>query len=185
MTKREKQIELQEKERKYIEECNTKYECLRYRESPDYYNNVKNILIELSAGTNSRFKHIAVDAMMERVRRCNPKTRINYGAYSIFVALESSYFRTIKVLEAQIENLKKQKLPISNLELCRRNKNMTQQELSDASDVSIRCIRAYEQRVKNINHAQAITIIRLAKVLGCEMQDLLEDEFIRLYDNEG
>jgi len=32
----------------------------------------------------------------------------------------------------------------------------------------------YEQRNKDINKAQAITVLKLARTLGCEVEDLIE-----------
>ncbi len=42
------------------------------------------------------------------------------------------------------------------------------------SGVSLRSIQMYEQRQKDINKAQSDSIYRLAKSLGCTMEDLLE-----------
>jgi len=51
---------------------------------------------------------------------------------------------------------------------------MTQNELAAASGASLRMIQLYEQRKQDINKAQAITLARLAHVLGCAAEDLLE-----------
>jgi DNA-binding Xre family transcriptional regulator len=32
----------------------------------------------------------------------------------------------------------------------------------------------YEQRNKDINKAQAVSLVKIARVLGCEVEDLLE-----------
>lgn len=50
----------------------------------------------------------------------------------------------------------------------------TQAELARRSNVSLRSIQMYEQRNKDINKASAETVLSLAKVLGCTMEDLLE-----------
>ena len=50
----------------------------------------------------------------------------------------------------------------------------TQAELAKRSNVSLRSIQMYEQRNKDINKASAETVLSLAKVLGCTMEDLLE-----------
>ena len=50
----------------------------------------------------------------------------------------------------------------------------TQAELARRSNVSLRSIQMYEQRNKDINKASAATVLSLAKVLGCTMEDLLE-----------
>ena len=51
---------------------------------------------------------------------------------------------------------------------------LTQAQLSNRSGVSLRSIQMYEQRNKDINKAQAITLQRLVRVLGCEMADIME-----------
>ena len=56
----------------------------------------------------------------------------------------------------------------------RRNTGMTQKELSLSSGVSVRTIQQYEQRQKDINKAQAETLLRLSRSLFCNMEDLLE-----------
>ena len=61
-----------------------------------------------------------------------------------------------------------------NLKRVRTAYGLTQAELSKRSGVSLRSIQMYEQRNKNINKASADTIYRLAKVLGCTMEDLIE-----------
>ncbi len=50
----------------------------------------------------------------------------------------------------------------------------TQAELAERSGVGLRSIQMYEQRNKDINKANADTLYRLAKVLGCAMEDLIE-----------
>lgn len=52
---------------------------------------------------------------------------------------------------------------------------MTQRELSEKSGVNVRMIQHYEQGAKNINKANAVTILFLAKALECDPKDLLED----------
>ncbi len=50
----------------------------------------------------------------------------------------------------------------------------TQAELAKKSCVSLRSIQMYEQRKKDINKASVETIFRLAKSLGCTVEDLIE-----------
>ena len=61
-----------------------------------------------------------------------------------------------------------------NLRRIRTAYGLTQAELARRSGVSLRSIQMYEQRNKNINKASADTMYRLAKVLGCTMEDLIE-----------
>lgn len=62
----------------------------------------------------------------------------------------------------------------TNLKCIRMAYGLTQAELAKRSGVSLRSIQMYEQRNKNINKASAETVYRLAKVLGCTMEDLIE-----------
>lgn len=62
----------------------------------------------------------------------------------------------------------------TNLKRIRTVYGLTQAELAERSGVSLRSIQMYEQRNKNINKASADTIYRLARVLGCIMEDLIE-----------
>ena len=62
----------------------------------------------------------------------------------------------------------------TNLKRIRTAYGFTQVELAERSGVSLRSIQMYEQRNKNINKASADTMYRLAKALGCTMEDLNE-----------
>lgn len=53
---------------------------------------------------------------------------------------------------------------------------MTQAQLSRESGVSLRSVQQYEQRKKDVNRAQARSLLALAKALGCRMEDLMEPE---------
>ncbi len=48
---------------------------------------------------------------------------------------------------------------------------LSQRELAD---ISIRTIKQYEERKKNINKAQAEYLVIIAKALCCELDDLIE-----------
>jgi len=61
-----------------------------------------------------------------------------------------------------------------NLKKIRRAARMSQRDLAEASGVSLRMIQLYEQKNKNINKAQAITLAKLAQVLCCNVNDLIE-----------
>ena len=62
----------------------------------------------------------------------------------------------------------------TNLKRVRGAYGCTQAELAKRSGVSLRSIQMYEQRNKNINKANAETLYRIARVLGCTMEDLIE-----------
>jgi DNA-binding XRE family transcriptional regulator len=62
----------------------------------------------------------------------------------------------------------------TNLKRIRTAYGCTQAELADLSGVSLRSIQMYEQRRKDINKASTESVYRIAKVLGCSIEDLLE-----------
>ena len=63
----------------------------------------------------------------------------------------------------------------TNLKRIRTAKGYSQKQLAEMSGVSLRSIQMYEQRQKDINKAQSDSLHRLAKALGCAMEDLLEE----------
>lgn len=63
----------------------------------------------------------------------------------------------------------------SNLKLLRLLNNFSQSELAKKSGVSLRSIQLYEQRVNDINKAQAGSLYKLAKTLNRSIEDLLEN----------
>lgn len=65
--------------------------------------------------------------------------------------------------------------PETNLKRIRAAYGCSQSELAKMSGVSLRSIQMYEQRNKDINKAQSDSLYRLAKALGCTMEDLLEE----------
>lgn len=64
--------------------------------------------------------------------------------------------------------------PETNLKHLRKKAGLRQHDLADLSGVPVRTIQQYEQRQKNINNAPAKYLVMLAKVLCCEVGDLME-----------
>ena len=64
--------------------------------------------------------------------------------------------------------------PETNLKSLRTLAEMSQSELARQAGILVRTIQQYEQRQKDINKAQGKTLLRLARVLHCSMDDLLE-----------
>ena len=62
----------------------------------------------------------------------------------------------------------------TNLSKYRRIAKLSQSELSRLSNVSLRAIQLYEQRKLDINSASAIKLFKISRVLGCNIEDLLE-----------
>lgn len=63
---------------------------------------------------------------------------------------------------------------MSNLKRLREASGLSQSGLADKSGVSVRMIQKYEQGVKDINKAQAITVYNLAKTLDVTVENLIE-----------
>lgn len=80
-----------------------------------------------------------------------------------------------KFVEAanEILNRNKQKEK-AKLHKIRKARGFTQQQLSEASGVTLRMIQLYEQGQNDINKAQVHVVVSLAKVLGCDVEDLLD-----------
>lgn len=62
----------------------------------------------------------------------------------------------------------------ARLKRLRENRGLSQSQLAEASGVPLRSIQLYEQRVNNIDKAQAHTVYRLARAIGCNVEDILE-----------
>ena len=80
----------------------------------------------------------------------------------------------IRQFADKMDDLYRQAKVQSNLKSLRLRASLTQQELAHRSKVPLRTIQQYEQRQKNINKAQAETILSLAKALCCDVRDLIE-----------
>jgi DNA-binding XRE family transcriptional regulator len=83
---------------------------------------------------------------------------------------EADITKFVDIVDSRI----KEYFPETNLKRIRTTYGCTQSELAKRSSVSLRSIQMYEQRNKNINKASVETIYRLAKVLGCTVEDLIE-----------
>ncbi|MBQ8510948.1 MAG: helix-turn-helix transcriptional regulator [Clostridia bacterium] len=83
---------------------------------------------------------------------------------------EADISKFVDVVDAQI----KERFTETNLKRIRSGYGCTQAELAERAGVSLRSIQMYEQRNKNINKASADTLYRIAKVLGCRIEDLIE-----------
>lgn len=62
----------------------------------------------------------------------------------------------------------------THLKTIRENRGISQAELAKLSGVSLRSIQMYEQKVNHIDKAQAGTVYKLSRILGCTVEDLLE-----------
>ncbi|MCD8285749.1 MAG: helix-turn-helix transcriptional regulator [Clostridia bacterium] len=62
----------------------------------------------------------------------------------------------------------------SRLAEMRKRRQLSQSELAYASTVPVKTIQAYEQKRKDINKAEAVTVLKLADTLSCSTREILE-----------
>lgn len=108
------------------------------------------------------FKQLAYYLKMEDLKKL----------YSILH--ETSELKALEVVGQNIHNKKLQ----SKLQYIRQKNNMSQSALSKLSSVSLRMIQQYEQKKKDINKASANSLYSLAMVLNCDIEDLMEWDFV-------
>ena len=61
----------------------------------------------------------------------------------------------------------------------RKNKGISQKELSEATKIKKRTIQSYEQQEKNIDNAKIETLIKLSVALDCRISELFNDEELK------
>lgn len=83
---------------------------------------------------------------------------------------EADITKFVEIAEERIREYFKD----TNLKRIRISYGCTQAELAKRSGVTLRSIQMYEQRRKDINKASVETLYRIAKVLGCTIEDLIE-----------
>ena len=107
-----------------------------------------------------RFEDIVSDGL--------PLSRV-CDMYILHEADESKFVESADII---IERYRLQRK--TKLQIIRKARGFTQQQLSDASGVTLRMIQLYEQRQNDINKAQVNVVVSLAHALGCDVEDLLE-----------
>lgn len=55
----------------------------------------------------------------------------------------------------------------------RKEAGMSQAQLAGRAGLSVRTLQHYEQGMLDFNKAAAVTVWRLARALGCQVEDLL------------
>ena len=91
------------------------------------------------------------------------------GMYRVYHEMDISHF--VEDMELRYKAAEGE----SNLKRIRENRGLSQTELSAQSGVKVRNIQMYEQRGNNIDKAQAHILYKLSRVLGCDVEDLLEN----------
>lgn len=102
-----------------------------------------------------------------RVFEVVPYQELQGMYYPLHEADESKF---VEVLLSRMTDARK----TTRLRVQRDIVGISQAELAKRSGVGLRSIQMYEQRNKNINHASAETLYRLAHALHCPMDELLE-----------
>ena len=69
---------------------------------------------------------------------------------------------------------KRIRLPENPLKERRKSSGLTQAALAQKADVPLRLIRAYEQGSVKLSHAESGTALRLARALGCRVEEIVE-----------
>lgn len=67
--------------------------------------------------------------------------------------------------------------PPTKLRMLRKACGYSQKELAERSGVNLRTLQEYDNRAMDINRATGGTLIALSKVLGCQVEDLLEYDY--------
>ena len=65
---------------------------------------------------------------------------------------------------------------LNKLQQFRKEKGLTQQELSTLSGIQLNTIKALEQGISSLLNAKALTIMALAKALEITMEELITDD---------
>lgn len=68
---------------------------------------------------------------------------------------------------------------MTRLQYVRRAIDLSQSELAKKANMSIRTLQALESGARDIDKASVVTVLKLAKALGCEIEEIIE------YGNEG
>lgn len=110
--------------------------------------------------TGKRFEDIVKDGL---------RLSTVFSMYILHEADESKFVNAANEIIARNSESRK-----SKLSEIRKARGFTQQKLSAASGVSLRMIQLYEQRQNDIGKAQVTMVLKLARVLGCEIEDLIE-----------
>lgn len=73
------------------------------------------------------------------------------------------------------DQMRQDRTPKTRLQAARRAYGMTQKRLAEAAGVSLRSMQDLEQGRQDINKCAAETVRALARALGLEMEQIMED----------
>lgn len=89
--------------------------------------------------------------------------------YPVYHEMDISHF--IEALDKKYNSVQTE----TKLKIIRESCGLSQTKLAKLSGVSLRSIQMYEQKVNNIDKAQAGTLYKLSRILGCSVEDILEN----------
>lgn len=127
------------------------------------------VLAEYQWVSGHRFKDIFNRVPLEEI----------IAMYPVFHEMDITQF--IDSMEKRYRSVKAER----KLKHIRKCRDLTQAELAQQSGVPVRNIQAYEQGSKDIDKAKACTLYRLSRVLGCNIEDLLENPIGVNVDDAG
>lgn len=61
------------------------------------------------------------------------------------------------------------------LKKLRQAKGLSQSQFAEKAEMSVRTLQHYEQGAKDFDHARIDTILRACLVLGCSLEDIIEN----------
>lgn len=125
--------------------------------SPEYWAGWA--LAEYQWYTGRRFKDIFEYAPLSKI----------IAMYPLYHEMDISQF--IEAIDALYASIHRD----TKLKRIRESRGLSQAELATLSGVKLRSIQMYEQKGNDIDKAQAQTLYKLSRVLGCYIEDLLED----------
>lgn len=118
--------------------------------------------------TGRSFKEIQKHITMQEIEKLYP---------TLHEASEMKFVDTVNRM------IRKKDLP-TRLQTQRKIAGYSQRELAEKVGVNLRTLQQYEIRAKDINKAAGATLLALAKVLGCRVEDLLEYDSSEIYGSE-
>ena len=139
---------------------------IEYNYSPQYWCGW--ILAYYQWYTGRSFKEIQKHITMQKIEKLYP---------TLHEASENKFVDTVNRM------IRKKNLP-TRLQTQRKISDYSQRELAQKVGVNLRTLQQYEIRAKDINKAAGSTLLSLAKVLGCRVEDLLEYDNSEIEDNE-
>lgn len=111
--------------------------------------------------TGVSFREMSQIVSMTEIRKMYP---------TLHEASELKFVDTVNAIA------RRKKLP-TKLRMLRKACGYSQKELAERSGVNLRTLQEYDNRAMDINRATGGTLTALSKVLGCQVEDLLEYDY--------